>query len=131
MSNENSDTDKASRLWRYYQHADNLAATRTSFFLVAESMLLLGYVATFSASEPGVWALRLGLVGLALLYTFSWFVMNHNILTKMLPTGKRLKVADTVYEDYLEPSEALPSFVIHHYIQSWTPVVGQGSEPDK
>lgn len=101
--------DERDRLWRWVFHEDNILATRVSFFLLAESILVAITAATIntfaglSASQRLVrdevfgLAIALGISGFALTGIF-WYVfkINHHSLTVLT---KRLRLLDDLYKD--------------------------------
>jgi len=89
--------ESCDRAWFYYQHADNLLAGRSNFFLVAEAMLIAGYMAV-SGEET---LLRLPLAILAIVYTACWFYVNKRLLRRMRSLIADLK-RDPIYTRYLE-----------------------------
>lgn len=95
MDNDSSDGESAlARAWSYYQHADNLLAGRTNFFLVAESML----VAAFTALSASDVFLRVLISFLALFYTGSWYYVNERLSRRMVfLTKEYLKESDSIY----------------------------------
>jgi len=70
MSDE-VDRDAANRLWDYKGQMETIFYQRASFFLLAESMLLVAFATVLSAKSVAV---ILGVFGL--LFTCVWFYVN-------------------------------------------------------
>jgi hypothetical protein len=115
------------RVWGYYQHADNLRASRTNFFLVAEAMLV-GAFATIADTKLA--SLRLAISGFGIVYTVCWYWVNRNLYKRMafardylqklnpfykyhftLPNPKtgrsRVKIHSNIFLDYILPLSTL------------------------
>ena len=101
---ELSPKDACDRAWAYYQHADNLHAGRLNFFLVAESMLITGFV-TLGRTEI---FLRVWLVCLALFYTGSWWYVNARLERRLASLIADLK-RDPIYVRYVESVGGMPA----------------------
>jgi hypothetical protein len=91
--------DKLDRAWRYHQNADSLNSGRVNFFIVAESMLVVGYATT---SNERFW-LRLFLIFLGLLYTLAWWYLCNRLSTRMDYLSKHyLQKLDPIFKEYIE-----------------------------
>lgn len=95
------------KVWNYYQHADNLVASRTNFFLVAQSMLVVAYATILAYAnmevKEGYIHIRSCVILLGILYALIWFYTNTSIYTKMKVLGEKLKKAP-IYGKYEENS---------------------------
>jgi hypothetical protein len=102
-------SDERDRLWRWVLHEDNILATRVSFFLLAESILIAitaTTVNTFAGlparqqlvrDEVFGLAIALGVAGFALTGIF-WYVFKINYHSVTVLT-KRLRLLDDLYKD--------------------------------
>lgn len=92
------------RLWKYYQHADNLHSTRINFFLVAESLLIGVYIQLFLAksipSGTSFWMFIVWLFGIVV--TVGWWLVNWRLSKRMQKLNDVLKDKDPAYKFYLE-----------------------------
>jgi hypothetical protein len=104
------DIDKA---WKYYEHADNLYASRVNFFLVAESMVVVAYV-TLQGSEK---LLRISIAILGLLYTYIWFDVNLRLAIRMTFLDQKFLPHDKIYDQYTKSvSTGCPSRFFLTYV---------------
>jgi len=92
---QQEDIDKA---WKYYEHADNLYASRVNFFLVAESMVVVAYV-TLQGEQ---WILRLLIAVLGFVYTYIWFDVNLRLAKRMSFLDRNFLVHDKIYVQYMK-----------------------------
>ncbi len=99
---QQADIDKA---WKYYEHADNLYASRVNFFLVAESMVVVAYVTL----ESTQWSLRLLIALLGLFYTYFWFDVNLRLVKRMSFLDEKFLRHDNIYKQYMESVPKRPS----------------------
>jgi hypothetical protein len=128
------------RVWGYYQHADNLRASRSNFFLVAEAMLV-GAFATIADTRLA--SLRLAISGFGIVYTICWYWVNRNLYKRMefardylqkldpfykyhftLPdpvtSRSRIKIHSNIFLDYVLPLSTLAFwfFLLAHSISN-------------
>ncbi len=100
------------RAWRYYKHADDLSAGRINFFLVAESMLIISFVAL--SNEPS--SLRLCIIALGLVYTFSWLYVNARLSKRMEVLNNHLIELDPLYTEYMDAVGGISSKIVLCYL---------------
>jgi len=69
------------RIWEYHKCADDLFHKRFSFFLVAESMLVVSYATLFDINQA--FYVKLAITLLGLIFTYGWYVVNIRLDKKM------------------------------------------------
>ena len=90
--------------WEAYKHADNLYHQRFSFFLVAESMLVVSFATTLLVDQPSTHtnSIRIAITILGMVFTFSWFYVNNRIEWRLnYLNEKYLERCSQTYRDYL------------------------------
>ncbi|MFZ3064742.1 MAG: hypothetical protein WA277_05620 [Nitrospirota bacterium] len=102
--------EEMERTWKYYQQADNLHSGRINFFLVAESMLLVSFIATTSIFIKTC----IGVLGIV--YTSSWLHVNIRLVNRMAVLKESLKELDEIYKKYLDAVSGIPDKVILTYV---------------
>ena len=109
LEGNGGDVDNA---WRYLSHADDLFASRVHFFLVAESVLFVSFVATMSlgvSADDAAGQLRLVMTALGILCTVSWWYANFRLRTRTNWLREELAKADPVYRSYLDRAKYPPA----------------------
>ena len=107
MPQNKPDQKQIDRAWQYYQDADNRHTGRINFFLVAESILLVSFVATFLI-ETKCWGIltiqtiQFSIILMGLVFTFSWFVVNTRIARRMKLLRIEYLQHDPVYKRYID-----------------------------
>lgn len=69
------------RVWKYHSEADNLYHRRFSFFLVAESMLIVSFASLFRIKSAE--HIKFAIIILGLIYTFGWYYLTVRLDKKM------------------------------------------------
>jgi hypothetical protein len=67
--------DQANRLWQHGLHEDSVLNERQNYFLIAESMLLVGYTTVLSTPQPKVFIARV-IASFGMLLTLVWIYVN-------------------------------------------------------
>jgi hypothetical protein len=102
-------SDERDRLWHWVFHEDNILATRVSFFLLAESILIAitaATVNTFAGLPASQYLVRDEVFGLAIalgiggfvLTGIFWYVFKINYQSVAVLT-KQLRLLDEMYKD--------------------------------
>jgi hypothetical protein len=89
--------ESCDRAWSYYQHADNLLSGRSNLILVAEAMLIGGFVAL---PQDDIF-LRIWLICLALAYTTGWWYVNARLQKRIRTFIADLK-RDPIYLKFVD-----------------------------
>jgi len=86
------------RVWEYHKDAEHLFHQRFSFFLVAESMLIVSFVTLLNTSQELV---KFAIVILGIVFTFGWLYVNLRLDIRMERLKVYLKENDQIYEEYM------------------------------
>ena len=104
------ETEKA-RLWELLLHSEKDFTSRTNFFLVAESLLLLAYGIVIG--QPARSAIVFVIAGLAL--SLTWIVLQIKTVSDLGKLYARIKDAD-VSKHYLAWRAECRGFILSHEI---------------
>tara|TARA_B100002003_G_scaffold225319_1_gene231263 strand:+ start:36 stop:641 length:606 start_codon:yes stop_codon:yes gene_type:complete len=112
------DDKELERAWGYYKHADSITAGKINFFLVAESILIVSFLALFKYASSETWLL-LSITILGLVYTSVWFVVNLKITWKANCLKESIRIYDPIYNYYEMGSNNWLNKISFHY---WLPI---------
>lgn len=85
------------RLWRYYQHADDLQHRRLGLLFTIQAFLVGGFVAL---PDHSIW-LRLLVVVAGTLFVVLWFTLIWTVERGMARLNRELSYVDAAYARYL------------------------------
>jgi len=98
--NNNSKKYEWKRVWEYHKEADNLFHRRFSFFLVAESMLIVSFATIMDKTDNIV---QTAIIFLGLVYTFGWMYVNARIAIRLNYLKNNYLIEhDPIYRGYME-----------------------------
>ena len=100
------------RAWKYHNKADLIFQHRISFFLVAESMLLVSFATIYNISK-----IQLAIAALGVIITFCWFYVNIRIAwRRRMLKDNYLKKFDPIYKEYMNCIRGFPASTVLAYI---------------
>ena len=91
------------RVWDYHKETDNLFHRRFSFFLVAESMLIVSFTTILISTVNIPNSVKFFIPFLGIVYTFGWWYVNLRLRIRMDKLKeKHLKIIDPLYRKYMD-----------------------------
>ena len=104
-SNRNSviGRDDLHKVWEYRKEADNLLHQRFSFFLLAESFLVLSIVTILVSNNVGdrLKTVEVMISLLGIVFTFGWWYVNVRIRIRLDHLKENYMNKDSIYNEYL------------------------------
>jgi len=92
------------RVWEYHKEADHLFHQRFSFFLLAESFLVLSVVTILvDAKLDNLQSIKIAISLLGFVFTFGWWYVNLRLRIRLdYLKNTYLKEEDFVYKKYMD-----------------------------
>jgi hypothetical protein len=87
--------DEVEALWIWIRHEDRLLGSRTNFFLVAESMLLLSFATVLTSRDNAFFLFLLAFLGVVI--TAIWIHVSRLHIQQLSNLRKKLREIDRVY----------------------------------
>lgn len=124
-----SKKEQIDRAWEYYKHADSLNATRFSFILAAEALLVGAFFAADAEKRPEICVLPFA----GLLLSIGWLIVANNITKRLAYLSKGFLARDEIFKAYLKvispivTSNCVLTYIFPWiFIVVWTVVIYQG-----
>ncbi len=114
------DPDRLARVWRYYQHADDLQHRRCHFFLLLQGALIAGF-ATLQDQGGPILSSFLAIFGIA--YAILWGLLAHTVQSGMDPLNTALAEGDAIYAQYFRDVRRWPSVSGRRVLNIYLPVL--------
>jgi hypothetical protein len=98
--------------WDVFKHIDSIREGRTNFFLIAEAMMVAGYMA-LSSTE---YFLRITVGILGLIYTASWFFVNLRQSNRLDHLAKNNLLYNEFLLEVVKAGKGIPGILIMNYV---------------
>ena len=112
MSTTNAHKEKLiNRAWKMEKHAADTLASRTNFFLLAESFLVLGFTQALTGDLRSGEGFRALIVLLGMIVTTAWIYVNGHLGVRVSALKEFFR-EDQVFEAYDKEGLGLPSWFV-------------------